>query len=240
MNAETSPPLVSMMRQRGQRAAAELVGQLRGALQQPGVEVEDVAGVGLAARRAAQQQRQLAVGVGLLGQVVVDDQARARPCTSSSCRSRRRRRGRCTGTGPGDDAGRRHDDRVLHRAGLRQAVDDLGDRRALLPDRDVDALDLLLGVARGPVLALVDDRVDRDRGLADLAVADDQLALPAADRRHRVDGLDAGLQRLLHRLAVRPADGACTSRPRRPSSLWSSSGPLPSSGWPSGSTTRPR
>ncbi len=39
-------------------------------------------------------------------------------------------------------------------------------------------------------------------GLAGLAVADDQLALTAADRGHGVDGLDAGLQRLVHRLAT--------------------------------------
>jgi hypothetical protein len=37
--------------------------------------------------------------------------------------------------------------------------------------------------------------------LAGLAVADDQLALAAADVRHRVDRLDAGHHRLLHRLA---------------------------------------
>ena len=52
------------------------------------------------------------------------------------------------------------------------------------------------------VLALlVDDRVDRHGGLAGLAVADDQLALAAADRHHRVDRLEAGLHRLRHRLA---------------------------------------
>ena len=38
--------------------------------------------------------------------------------------------------------------------------------------------------------------------LAGLAVADDQLALAAADGGHRVDGLQAGLQRLVHRLAL--------------------------------------
>ena len=43
------------------------------------MQVEHVAGVGLAAGRAAQQQRELAVGRGLLGQVVVDAQ-RVRPC----------------------------------------------------------------------------------------------------------------------------------------------------------------
>src|SRR5690349_23510423 len=44
--------------------------------------------------------------------------------------------------------------------------------------------------------------VDGDGGLARLAVADDQLALATADRGHRVDRLDAGLQRLVHGLAT--------------------------------------
>jgi hypothetical protein len=39
-------------------------------------------------------------------------------------------------------------------------------------------------------------------GLAGLAVADDQLALAAADGGHGVDGLDAGLHGLLDRLAL--------------------------------------
>jgi hypothetical protein len=34
--------------------------------------------------------------------------------------------------------------------------------------------------------------------LSGLAVADDQLALDAADRDHRVDGFDTGLERLFH------------------------------------------
>ena len=77
-----------------------------------------------------------------------------------------------------------------------------GDRGALLADRDVHAAHLLLGIAGLPVLALVEDRVDADRGLAGLAVADDQLALAAPDRGLRVDGLDAGLQRLADALPL--------------------------------------
>ena len=65
---------------------------------------------------------------------------------------------------------------------------DLRDGRLLLADRDVDADDALA--------LLIDDGVDGDGGLAGLAVADDQLALAAADRDHRVDRLEAGLQRL--------------------------------------------
>ena len=38
------------------------------------MDVEDVAGIGLAAGRPAQEQRQLAVGAGVAGEVVVDDE----------------------------------------------------------------------------------------------------------------------------------------------------------------------
>src|SRR5439155_14939593 len=78
----------------------------------------------------------------------------------------------------------------------------LGHRGRFLPDGHVDALDLLLGVARGPVVPLVDDGVDGDGRLAGLPVADDQLALAPPDGRHAVDGLDPGLKRLLHRLPL--------------------------------------
>ena len=53
-----------------------------------------------------------------------------------------------------------------------------------------------------PVALLVDDRVERDGRLARLAVADDELALAAADRDHGVDRLQARLHRLAHGLPV--------------------------------------
>ena len=188
-------------RQAGQRPAAQLVGQLGAPLEQPGVQVEDVARVRLAARRAAQQQRDRAVRLGLLGQVVEDDQ-RVLALVHPVLRDGR--------TGVGRDVlvagrvrGRGGDDRgVLERARLLQGPAHLGDRGALLADRDVDAAHLADRVAGLPVRPLVDDRVDGDGALAGLPVADDQLPLAPADRGHRVDGLDAGLQRLLHRLPL--------------------------------------
>jgi hypothetical protein len=51
-------------------------------------------------------------------------------------------------------------------------------------------------------LALMDDRVDRDRGLAGRAVTDDQLALAAAERKQGVDHEDAGGERLGHQIAL--------------------------------------
>ena len=87
-----------------------------------------------------------------------------------------------------------HDDRVLHRAVLLQRLHQAGDRGRLLADGDVDA-DHVLAL-------LVDDGINRNGRLAGLAVADDQLALTAADGDHRVDGQDAGLHRLLDGLAL--------------------------------------
>src|SRR6185295_17350242 len=88
----------------------------------------------------------------------------------------------------------RDDDRVLHGAVGIEPVDDLPHRGELLAYGHVDADNALA--------LLVDDRIDGDRGLARLPVADDELALAAADRDHRVDRLDAGLQRLLNGLAL--------------------------------------
>ena len=157
------------------------------------MQVEDVAGVRLAPGRAAQQQRHLAIRVRVLGEVVVHDQRVAAVVEEvlghRAARVRRHvldRRGLVGGSGDDDRGVERV--RVLERAG------DAHDRRHALPDRHVDRDDA--GVL------VVDDRVDRDRRLAGLAVADDQLALAAADRDHRVDRLQAGLHRLLHRLAL--------------------------------------
>ena len=71
-------------RQRRQRSAAELLAQLRRALEQPRVQIEDVAGIRFAARRTAEQQRDLAVRLRVLREVVVDDRARGGRCRGST------------------------------------------------------------------------------------------------------------------------------------------------------------
>ena len=87
--------------------------------------------------------------------------------------------------------------RVVHGAVLPQGLHGVGHRRALLADGHVDALHVLA--------LLVQDRVHGDGGLTGLAVADDELPLAPADGDHGVDGLDAGLQRLVHGLAAHDA-----------------------------------
>ena len=89
------------------------------------------------------------------------------------------------------------DDRVLERARVVQLRGHVDDRRHALPDRHVDADHV--------AVLVVDDRVEADRALAGLTIADDQLALAAADVGHRVDRLDAREHRLLHRLALHHA-----------------------------------
>ncbi|OPZ77877.1 MAG: hypothetical protein BWY77_01613 [bacterium ADurb.Bin431] len=98
------------------------------------------------------------------------------------------------GIGGGSD-----DNRVLHGAVILEGLDHLRHGRGLLADGNIDADDV--------GILLVDKGVHYQGGLADLAVADDQLALAAADGDHRVDRLDARLQRLLHRLALGHTQG---------------------------------
>ncbi len=166
--------------------------------------VEDVAGECLASRGPPQEERKLAIGHGLLRQVVVDHQRMAalvhevlghRAAGVGSDVLQRRRIAR-----PGHD-----DRRVVQGSLAAQYVDQAGHVRFLLPDRHVEAL-------HSRVL-LVDDRVDADGRLARLAVADDQLALAAADRGHGVDGLDPRLERLLDRLPRSHARGHRLHRP---------------------------
>ena len=134
-------------RQRGQRAALVVVVHLGGALEQARMQIEHVARIGFAARRAAQQQRHLAIGDGLLGKIVIDDHrvhaVVAEIFAHGAAGERRqelhrRRIGR----------GRRDDDGIFERAVFLQHLDELRHRRALLSDRDIDAIELDLLVAR--------------------------------------------------------------------------------------------
>ena len=90
-----------------------------------------------------------------------------------------------------------HHDRVVHRACVRQRLHDLRDRGSLLANAAINANNV--------AALLIDDGVENHRGLAGLAVANDQFALAAPDGNHAVNRLYARLQRLAHRLAVQHA-----------------------------------
>ena len=68
---------------------------------------------------------------------------------------------------------------MLHCVVFFQLANNIGNTRNFLSDRDVNALDIRS--------FLIDDGIECDRSLAGLPVTDDQLALPAADRNHRIN-----------------------------------------------------
>ena len=151
------------------------------------MQIEHVAGVSFAARRAAQQQRDLTVGPGLFGQIVINDQRVLATVAEIFAHG-------AAGVG-GDELHRSrfrsrggNDDGVVHRAVFFELAHHVLDRRGFLTDRDINT-DQVLAL-------LVDDGVERHRGLAGLAVAYDQFALATADGHHRVNRLQAGLYRL--------------------------------------------
>mmetsp|Transcript_12162 Transcript_12162/g.24716 ORF Transcript_12162/g.24716 Transcript_12162/m.24716 type:complete len:293 (-) Transcript_12162:168-1046(-) len=164
------------------------------------MQVEDVTGVGLTAGGAAQQQRHLTVGDGLLRKIVEDDErvhaVVAEVLTDGATRVRGKELQwgsvRCSGS---DDRGE------LHGVRVRKRLHELSDGRALLADGNIDAEKRLLLVAGLVDRLLVNDGIDCDGGLASLAIADDELTLAAADRHKGVDGLETALHGLRHGLA---------------------------------------
>ena len=136
----------------------------------------------------------------MFGQVVVDNErmhaivaeklAHCATAIGGQVLERRRLRSR----------GRNHD-RIFKRAVFLEHFDDLCHGRPLLPNRHIDAIELFGLVVSGVDFLLIDDRIDRQRRLAGLPVADDQFALPASDRNQAVDCLQPGLHGLVHRFA---------------------------------------
>ena len=148
------------------------------------MQIEDVAGVRLAPGRAVQQQGNLTVGDGVLGEIVVYDQHIAALVheifAHRGAGKRRNVLERCR-------IGRRgaHDGGILHRPCGFEPRGDLRHGGALLADGNINAEHIL------PLLG--ENGVDGDGSLAGLAVADDELTLTAANGNERVDRLDAGV-----------------------------------------------
>ena len=176
-------------RQHGDRAAAAFAAELPGALQQAGVHVEDVARKGLAPGRAAHQQRQLAVGAGVVRHVV-DHQQHVALLGGEMLGHGHGRVGRDVGQAGRFLVAAVHHDAARQQAALPEGMDDARHRVAALADGAVDADQLRA--------ALVEHGIDGQRGLAGLPVADDELALAQPDGDGGVDGGDAGGQRPRH------------------------------------------
>ena len=156
------------------------------ALEQARVDVEDVAGEGLAAGRAPEQEGYLTVGAGVMGEIIIDDEHVApglHEMLGDAGRGVRRDVGeprRVVALGHDDDG-------VVHRVLLSEGRHRLGHGGGALADGAVDAKDVFT--------PLVQDGVERDGRLARLPITEDQLALAAPDGDERVEDLEASLDR---------------------------------------------
>ena len=154
------------------------------------MEIENVSRVSFATRRATQQQGELTISNSLLGEIIINNQSVLAAIAEELAHGNTsiwgdelhwRRLGSRS----------RNDNGIIHGASLLQLVDNLCHRRALLADGDIDADHVLT--------FLIDDGVDRNRGLAGLTVTNDQFTLATTDRNHRVDRFETGLHRLVNR-----------------------------------------
>ena len=183
-------------RQRSQRPRTKFIVELRGPFQQTGMKIKHVAWESFAARRSSQQQRNFAISLRVLRKIVVKSNrvplgvAEKFPHGASRIRCNVLQRSRLRRSGG-------HHDGVIHGARVRKRLHHLRDCRALLPDAAVNT--------NYVTAFLIDDGVQNHRGLAGLPIADNQFALASADRNHRVDSFDTGLQRLTHWLPVQNA-----------------------------------
>merc|ERR1740131_170858 len=183
-----------------QGTTAHGVRHLGSSLQQTGVKVENVTGVGLTTWGTSQQQRHLSVGYGLLGQVVKDDDS-VHAIVSEVFTHGTAGIGGQVLQGSGIRGGGRHNDGVLHGVSIGKTLHNLGDGGSLLADGNVDTVQLGLGVITLVESLLVDDGVNGDGGFASLSVTNDQLTLSTANGDKGVDSLDTCLHGLLDRLS---------------------------------------
>ena len=132
---------------------------LGSAFQQAGVEVEDIAGVGLASRRTTEQQRHFTVGHSLFGEVVVDDEGVAASVAEVFADGGAGERGVELHSGSVRCGGGHHDG-VRHRAALREGLHQCSNGRTFLSHSHIDAVNRFALLVVG---FLVDDGVDGRR-----------------------------------------------------------------------------
>src|SRR3989344_2497554 len=162
------------------------------------MHIENIPRISLPARWTPQDERDLPISHRVFGKIIVDDKhilalihkILAHRTSGIRRDKRQRRRVRCPGY---------HYRRIFHRPRFAQFGHNARHLGFFLPGGYIDTDDILA--------LLVDDGIDSDSCFSRLAIADDEFALSAADRDEGIDGLDAGLYRLIDRLAGNDAPG---------------------------------
>ena len=149
-------------------------------LEQTRVEVEDIAGVSLTTWGTSEQEGHLTVGDGLLGEIVVNDQA-VHAVVSEVLANGAAGVGSQELQGSSVRRSSSNDDGVLEGLALAEESHNVGDGGPLLADGDVDAVERLGVVASLVGSLLVENSVDGNRSLSGLSVANDEFTLATAD-----------------------------------------------------------
>ena len=146
------------------------------------MQIEHITGVGLTTGGSSQKERHLSVSDGLLGEIVVDNEAMLAGVSeeltdgAAGIGSQELEGGSLGGGGSNDDG-------VLKGVVILEHLHDVGDSGSLLADSDVDAVKLLrvFGVGINEGALLVDDGINGDGSLSSLSVSNDKLSLASAD-----------------------------------------------------------
>ncbi len=170
------------------------------------MQIENVTRIGFTSRRTTQQQGHLAIGNGLLGQIIINDQRVHAVIPEIFCHGATGKRRQILqrsriGGGSGNNDG------IFQRAVFLKGFHNLRNSGTLLANHNINAVEFLAFIIRGIDGLLIEDRVHRNGRLAGLAVANNQLALTASDRDKAVNGLEAGHHRLMHRFTRHDAGG---------------------------------
>ena len=164
----------------GEGTGTVVVVHLGGALEETGMEVEHISGVGLTTRGATEEEGHLAVSDGLLGEIVVDDETVHAVVTEVLADGASGVGGKeLKGSGVRGSGG--NDDGVLEGVTIAEEADDVGNGGTLLTNSDVNAVEGL-GLVSGFVFGLlVEDSVDSDSGFAGLAITNNKFTLSTAN-----------------------------------------------------------
>lgn len=146
------------------------------------MEIEDISWVGLSSGRSSQKEGHLSVSDGLLGEIVVDDEAMLSVISevftdsATSIRSQELKRS-SFGSSSSNDNG------VSESVVILKDLHDVRDSRSLLTDGDVNAVKSLGKVSIWVVEGgfLVNDGIDGDSGLSGLSISNDQLSLTSSN-----------------------------------------------------------
>jgi len=163
-------------------AATEGLVHLGCTLKKAGVQVEHITGVGLTTGGSSQKERHLSVSDGLLGKIVVNNEAVlavvSEELTNSAAGVRGQELEGCSLGGGGSN-----DNGVLERIVVTEDLHDVRDGGSLLADSDVDAVESLGLVGNSIVegALLVDDGINGDGSLSSLSVTNDELSLTSAN-----------------------------------------------------------